>query len=43
MLATQLELPLTDALLRLRTYAITHDRPLAEVAHAIATRQLRPE
>ncbi|WP_459017373.1 GAF and ANTAR domain-containing protein [Streptomyces sp. SD18] len=43
MLATQLELPLTDALLHLRTYAITHSRPLAEVAHAITTRQLRPE
>ncbi|MGW6012890.1 GAF and ANTAR domain-containing protein [Streptomyces sp. NPDC055210] len=43
MLATQLELPLNAAHLRLRTYAIAHDRPLTEVAHAITTRQLRPE
>ncbi|MET9563717.1 ANTAR domain-containing protein [Streptomyces tauricus] len=43
MLAARLELPLSDARLRLRAYAIVHGRPLAEVAHAITTRQLRPE
>ncbi|MGW8376780.1 GAF and ANTAR domain-containing protein [Streptomyces sp. ODS28] len=41
MLTVQLGLSLDRALLYLRVYAFTHDRPLREVAHEIVTGRLR--
>ena len=41
MLSVELQIPVADALVRLRAYAFAHDRSLAEVATEIVTRRLR--
>jgi hypothetical protein len=41
MLATELQVSLEDALLRLRAHAFSHHQPLTEVARAVVLRQLR--
>jgi GAF domain-containing protein len=41
MVSAQLEVSVGEALVRLRTYAFTHDRPLADVAHDVVARRLR--
>ncbi|MEV4049783.1 ANTAR domain-containing protein [Amycolatopsis sp. NPDC049688] len=41
MLATELQVSLEDALLRLRAHAFSHQLPLTEVARAVVLRQLR--
>jgi len=43
MLAVQLEIPVADALARLRAYAYAEDRPIKDVARAIVGRELRLE
>jgi len=43
MLAVQLDIPVADALARLRAFAYAEDRPINEVARAIVGRQLRFE
>lgn len=43
MVAVQLEVNVTQALIRLRAYAFGNDRPLSEVARAVVTRTLRFE
>jgi len=41
MVAVQLDVDVGEALVRLRAYAFSHDRPLADVAHAVVARTLR--
>jgi AmiR/NasT family two-component response regulator len=41
MVSAQLDIDVNDALVRLRAYAYTSNRPVNEVARAIVTRQLR--
>lgn len=41
MVAAQLDVPVTEALIRTRAYAFGHDRPLAEVARDVVARTLR--
>jgi hypothetical protein len=42
-LSAQQDISVTDALIRLRAYAFTHDRPLTEVAQDVVDRKLRLE
>jgi AmiR/NasT family two-component response regulator len=42
-LSVQQGISVTDALIRLRAYAFTRDRPLTEVAQDVVDRKLRPE
>ena len=41
--AVQLGISVTEALIRLRAYAFAHDRPLTDVAEAVVARKLRLE
>jgi hypothetical protein len=41
MVAVQLEIHVGEALVRLRAYAFSHDRPLTDVARAVVARTLR--
>ena len=41
MIAAQLDVSVTDALIRLRTYAFSHDRMITEVAEDVVNRTLR--
>lgn len=41
MLSVQLALPLSEALLRLRAYAFSHDRPITTAAEDVVSRRLR--
>jgi len=41
MVSAQLDITVTDALLRLRAYAFAHDRPLTDVAKDVVGRRLR--
>jgi hypothetical protein len=43
MVSVQQDISVTDALIRLRAYAFTRDRPLAEVAQDVVGRKLRLE
>jgi len=43
MVSVQQDISVTDALIRLRAYAFTHDRPLTEVAQDVVDRKLRLE
>ena len=43
MVSAQQDISVTDALIRLRAYAFTHDRPLTEVAQDVVGRKLRLE
>jgi len=43
MVSVQQDISVTDALIRLRAYAFTHDRPLTEVAQDVVDRRLRLE
>ncbi len=43
MVSVQQDISVTDALIRLRAYAFTHDRPLTEVAQDVIGRKLRLE
>jgi hypothetical protein len=43
MVSAQQDISVTDALIRLRAYAFTHDRPLTEVAQDVIGRKLRLE
>jgi hypothetical protein len=43
MVTVQLEVDITEALARLRTYAYAEERPLSDVAHDVVARQLRLE
>jgi hypothetical protein len=43
MLAVQLDVPVADALARLRAFAYAEDRPINDIARAIVGRQLRLE
>ncbi len=41
MLSVQLDLPLGEALLRLRAYTYSHDRSIIEAAEDVVSRRLR--
>ena len=41
--SVQQGISVTEALIRLRAYAFSHDRPLADVAADVVARRLRPE
>jgi DNA-binding GntR family transcriptional regulator len=43
MISVQQDISVTDALIRLRAYALTHDRSLTEVAQDVIDRKLRLE
>jgi hypothetical protein len=43
MISVQQQVSVTEALIRLRAYAFSHDRLLADVAADVVTRRLRPE
>ena len=40
-ISAQLDVPVSDALLRLRAYAFRTDRPITAIAHDIVARRLR--
>ena len=41
MVSVQLGVSVTEALIRLRAYAFSHDRPLRDVAEDVVARRLR--
>ena len=43
MISEQRGITVTDALIRLRAYAFSHDRLLTDVAQDVVDRKLRPE